>query len=126
MEDRRIAAEERRLAREGTEQVAVQLRESREVDALERQQVARVLANKVDVAVSATRQAHENIANLVVENTNISKEAFKVANGHNEKIAHAVQFAAAVPEIATRAALAAVAITKKLDPTPTEQPKIID
>lgn len=70
----------------------------REEDSKERKQVAIDVAKEVketakevkaEVAKAAklTKDAHDDIKQELVMNTEVNKEAIKVANGHNEKIA---------------------------------------
>ncbi len=69
-------------------------------------------AEQVQTAVElskVTLTAHKDIAARVDANTQLSKEAFKEANGHNQKILNLTQTVAAVPVAAAAAAVIAVA-----------------
>jgi hypothetical protein len=111
----------RKWAEEDRRRVAQELDERLAHEAEERLRAARDVEDKLNKTIQATRDAERILSNKVDENTQLSRDAFKEANGHNQKIASAVQLAAAVPELAARAAVAAVgAATQRMSPTQVE------
>lgn len=54
---------------------------------------------RIQLAEGAARE--QRLAEKIAENTQISKQAFETANGHNEKIAKATELAAKAIETAT-------------------------